>query len=212
MSTSWACRSGQAAPPVDGRAADPARLSAGHRRQPPRGATSIYAFGHQHLGLTLAATTGEIVTALAGGGKPAVDLTPFDLDRSRAARRWPHDYRHRRLDRATATRRPRAAAPRRPAPIDIVERRARLAKARDLTRSLGAQALLIGAGASLRYFTGVAWGATERLVAMLLPVDGDPIMICPAFELGSLEASLAWRPRSVSGRRTSRPARWSPKF
>jgi Xaa-Pro dipeptidase len=83
-----------------------------------------------------------------------------------------------------------APPPRRPAPIDIVERRARLAKARDLTRSLGAQALLIGAGASLRYFTGVAWGATERLVAMLLPVDGDPIMICPAFELGSLEASL----------------------
>lgn len=46
-----------------------------------RAGNLIYAFGHQHLGLTLAATTGEIVTALAGGGKPAVDLTPFDLDR-----------------------------------------------------------------------------------------------------------------------------------
>jgi Xaa-Pro dipeptidase len=83
-----------------------------------------------------------------------------------------------------------APPPGRPAPIDTAERRARLAKARDLTRALGAQALLIGAGASLRYFAGVAWGATERLVAMLLPIDGDPIMICPAFELGSLEASL----------------------
>jgi D-amino-acid dehydrogenase len=41
----------------------------------------IYAFGHQHLGLTLAATTGEIVTALAGGGGTPVDLKPFDLDR-----------------------------------------------------------------------------------------------------------------------------------
>lgn len=41
----------------------------------------IYAFGHQHLGLTLAATTGEIVTALAGGGAARLDLAPFDLDR-----------------------------------------------------------------------------------------------------------------------------------
>jgi len=84
-----------------------------------------------------------------------------------------------------------APPPGRPAPIDAAERRARLAKARDLTRALGAQALLIGAGASLRYFAGVAWGATERLVAMLLPIEGEPIMICPAFELGSLQASLS---------------------
>lgn len=43
----------------------------------------------------------------------------------------------------------------------------------------------------LRYFTGVAWGATERLVAMLLPIAGEPIFICPGFELGSFEASLS---------------------
>jgi D-amino-acid dehydrogenase len=46
-----------------------------------RASNLIYAFGHQHLGLTLAATTGEIVTALAGGGATPVDLAPFDLDR-----------------------------------------------------------------------------------------------------------------------------------
>lgn len=40
-----------------------------------------YAFGHQHLGLTLAAVTGELVAVLMGGAAPAVDLTPFDLDR-----------------------------------------------------------------------------------------------------------------------------------
>jgi glycine/D-amino acid oxidase-like deaminating enzyme len=40
-----------------------------------------YAFGHQHLGLTLAAVTGELIAALMGGATPAVDLTPFDLDR-----------------------------------------------------------------------------------------------------------------------------------
>jgi len=76
-------------------------------------------------------------------------------------------------------------------PIDAAERARRIARARTLMAETGADALLIGAGASLRYFTGVAWGATERLVAMLLPVAGDPIFICPGFELGSFEASLA---------------------
>lgn len=79
-----------------------------------------------------------------------------------------------------------------PAPVITAEERARrMDRARELTAQMGADAILIGAGASLRYFTGVAWGATERLVAMLLPVKGDPIFICPAFELGSFEASLS---------------------
>jgi Xaa-Pro dipeptidase len=65
-----------------------------------------------------------------------------------------------------------------------------LERARVLTAALGGDALLVGAGASLRYFTGVPWGATERLVALVLPRRGRPIMICPAFELGSLQADL----------------------
>jgi Xaa-Pro dipeptidase len=77
------------------------------------------------------------------------------------------------------------------APIAAAERRERLAKAQQLMSELGADALIVGAGASLRYFTGVAWGATERLVAMVLPRSGEPVMVCPRFELGSLEASLA---------------------
>ncbi|USQ95173.1 NAD(P)/FAD-dependent oxidoreductase [Caulobacter sp. RL271] len=40
-----------------------------------------YAFGHQHLGLTLAATTGEWVAALMGGAAAGIDLAPFDLAR-----------------------------------------------------------------------------------------------------------------------------------
>lgn len=38
----------------------------------------LYAFGHQHLGLTLAAATGEAVAALAAGRPPAINLAPFD--------------------------------------------------------------------------------------------------------------------------------------
>jgi Xaa-Pro dipeptidase len=80
--------------------------------------------------------------------------------------------------------------PGRPPAIAAAEYQARLERARALTAALGGDALLVGAGASLRYFTGVPWGATERLVALLLPRKGRPIMICPAFELGSLQADL----------------------
>lgn len=76
------------------------------------------------------------------------------------------------------------------APIGVEERLARIEQARRLTRDSGADALIIGAGTSLRYFAGVPWGGTERLVAMLIPVHGDPILIAPYFELGSLEAEL----------------------
>lgn len=75
-------------------------------------------------------------------------------------------------------------------PIAAAERKARIDKARRLMHANGADALLIGAGASLRYFAGIPWGASERLVAMLLPAKGTPIVIAPAFELGTLEADL----------------------
>jgi len=70
------------------------------------------------------------------------------------------------------------------------EREARIERARARVHKSGTHALLIGAGASLDYFTGVPWGASERLVAMLLPRRGLPIIICPAFERGSLDAAL----------------------
>lgn len=41
----------------------------------------LYAFGHQHLGLTLAAITGELIAALACGETPEPDLAPFALER-----------------------------------------------------------------------------------------------------------------------------------
>ncbi|RKF18914.1 FAD-binding oxidoreductase [Altericroceibacterium spongiae] len=41
----------------------------------------LYAFGHQHLGLTLAAITADLVVNLADGTQPKVDMTAFDIDR-----------------------------------------------------------------------------------------------------------------------------------
>jgi D-amino-acid dehydrogenase len=46
-----------------------------------RATNLFYAFGHQHLGLTLAATTGDAVAALVAGDAPPFDLAPFDLKR-----------------------------------------------------------------------------------------------------------------------------------
>ena len=78
-----------------------------------------------------------------------------------------------------------------PAPaIAPAERLDRLARAQTLMAGIGAEALVIGAGPSLRYFTGVGWNATERMVAMILPSKGGPTRVCPRFELGSLEAGL----------------------
>ncbi|MFW8608344.1 NAD(P)/FAD-dependent oxidoreductase [Rhizobium beringeri] len=47
------------------------------RRLPP----VTYAFGHGHLGLTLSALTGYLVSQLVAGQRPAVDLTPLRPDR-----------------------------------------------------------------------------------------------------------------------------------
>lgn len=44
-------------------------------------ANLAYAFGHQHLGLTLAPVTATLVAAMLAGEAPAVPLAPFDLDR-----------------------------------------------------------------------------------------------------------------------------------
>lgn len=46
-----------------------------------RAGNLLYAFGHQHLGLTLAPITAQIVAALVDDAPPPVDLAPFDLAR-----------------------------------------------------------------------------------------------------------------------------------
>ncbi|GAB3042986.1 M24 family metallopeptidase [Stenotrophomonas tumulicola] len=76
------------------------------------------------------------------------------------------------------------------APISADEHGQRIEQARALMQRLGVDALLVTAGASLRYFTGVAWAASERLVALLVTRVGKPVLVCPAFEEGSLDAVL----------------------
>ncbi len=67
-------------------------------------------------------------------------------------------------------------------PISTEERRARIEKARRLMREQSLDAMMLTGGTSLRYYTNMRWGISERLFALLLPVDGSPFVIAPAFE------------------------------
>jgi Xaa-Pro dipeptidase len=69
-----------------------------------------------------------------------------------------------------------------PPPIGRPERLARIARARALMKSNGIGAVLIESGPSLDYYTGVQWWRSERLTGVVLPVQGDPIIVTPFFE------------------------------
>ncbi len=51
-------------------------------------------------------------------------------------------------------------------------------------------ALFVAPGTSLYYLTGIRWGISERLLALVLPRMGDPIVIVPAFEEGRMREKL----------------------
>ncbi|QDU87507.1 putative peptidase [Pirellulimonas nuda] len=70
----------------------------------------------------------------------------------------------------------------RPLPISSTELQARIARAQRLMRDYNLDALLLPAGTSLRYFTGVRWSLSERLLAAVLPAEGPPRFVAPAFE------------------------------
>jgi Xaa-Pro dipeptidase len=76
----------------------------------------------------------------------------------------------------------KSRAPDAPAPITETERVARREKAQRLMKELGYSAMLIEPGANMTYFSGIDWGRSERLFALILPQTGKGIVISPAFE------------------------------
>jgi Xaa-Pro dipeptidase len=73
-------------------------------------------------------------------------------------------------------------------PITADEFHTRLLHAQELMSQLDPKfdALFVGPGTSLYYFTGIHWGLSERLLALILPRSGQPILISPAFEEGRM--------------------------
>jgi Xaa-Pro dipeptidase len=51
-------------------------------------------------------------------------------------------------------------------------------------------ALFLSAGTSLYYFTGIRWNLSERLLGLVLPREGRPILVVPAFEEGRLREKM----------------------
>ncbi|MGE8234533.1 MAG: Xaa-Pro peptidase family protein [Stenotrophomonas sp.] len=67
-------------------------------------------------------------------------------------------------------------------PIGNDERIARVAKAQRLMAEHGIDAVFIGAGSSLTYFTGMHWWDSERLTGVIIPRKGEPVYVTPEFE------------------------------
>ena len=78
-----------------------------------------------------------------------------------------------------------------PPAIPPAERVQRLAAARDLMRRHGIGAVLVESGPSLDYYTGIQWWRSERLTGVVIPAEGDPIIVTPFFEQPSIKEMLA---------------------
>lgn len=67
-------------------------------------------------------------------------------------------------------------------PIALAEHRARIERAQAFMAAQGIDAVYLNAGSNLTYFTGTRWSPSERMVGAILPAQGGPVYIAPAFE------------------------------
>jgi Xaa-Pro aminopeptidase len=67
-------------------------------------------------------------------------------------------------------------------------RAARIAAVRDRMRFLGIDTLLLSLGADLPWLTGYRAMALERLTMLILPLDGDAVLVVPALEAPRVDA------------------------
>jgi Xaa-Pro dipeptidase len=79
-------------------------------------------------------------------------------------------------------------------PIRAVELQARVAHAQQLMTDSKPrfEALYVTPGTTLVYYTGIHWWASERILALLVPRQGDPLLVTPAFEEGRLREQMRW--------------------
>ena len=83
-------------------------------------------------------------------------------------------------------------------PIGVAERADRVENAKRLMRENDLDALLLTGGTSMVYFTGIRWGLSERLFAVVIPVRGDGFVVTPAFEEDRTREQLAMGPLAAA--------------
>jgi Xaa-Pro dipeptidase len=94
-------------------------------------------------------------------------------------------------------------------PITLAEREQRLDRARQLLLQNKIDALVIAAGTSLNYFTGLRWGQSERFFAWVLPAKGSPFIVCPVFEEGRVRERMEAKPATLPSASTTRVYTWN---
>jgi Xaa-Pro dipeptidase len=67
-------------------------------------------------------------------------------------------------------------------PITSDERKSRIEKAQKLMRDQRIDAIYIEPGSSMFYYTGMRWGTSERMFALVIPARGEIAWVCPKFE------------------------------
>ena len=67
-------------------------------------------------------------------------------------------------------------------PITVKEREARIEKAQRLLTEQKIEALILDAGTSMEYFTGISWWPSERTMVAIIPAKGHTRYVCPGFE------------------------------
>ncbi len=84
--------------------------------------------------------------------------------------------------------------------ITVAERRDRMARAQQLMAQNKIDAVCMIGGTSLAYFTGIRWGNSERLFALVLPQKGHAFYVSPAFEEGRAREQISQSPDGDSCR------------
>jgi Xaa-Pro dipeptidase len=79
-------------------------------------------------------------------------------------------------------------------PISADERRGRIERAKKIMGEQKIDAIILAGGTSLNYFTGIRWGNSERLTAVIIPRVGNPYIVTPAFEEDRTREQLAGGP------------------
>jgi Xaa-Pro dipeptidase len=67
-------------------------------------------------------------------------------------------------------------------PITLQEREGRVEKAQRLLTEQKIEALILDAGTSMEYFTGISWWPSERPMVAIIPAKGTVSYVCPGFE------------------------------